>query len=178
MPLQVPKACSKLLCSWNGQLLALFLDNFNINEKKKGVMWGWERDIIHKEAIAFLVPISALNKCTFPNGHLTRAWLQLCSGFQPGCASRSPAVVLGTNAPQSFPLPCLEMHPQDDQNEGFPTTWHEWTPKTLVMGETLLHNKTYTHPITSSHWPAPVQTLTMWADACLSQDRGACVLGT
>lgn len=73
---------------------------------------------------------------------------------------QSPAVVLRIHLPWSFPVPRLEMHSkmQDDQNECFPITCHEWIPKILLMGEALLHSKISTYPIVSSHCPAPKQT--------------------
>lgn len=147
-----------------------------MRRRKKGIIWGWEWDIINTEAITCLASSSALNKRMFPNGHLTSAWLQLCSGFQSGCAGHSPGVVLKTHIPWSFPIPCLEMHPWDDQNEGFPITWHEWTPKILVMGETLLHNKIYTHPITSSQYQCKFSSYEQ--TRTYHRTRGACVLGT
>lgn len=48
----------------------------------------------------------------FPNGHLTSPWLQLCSGFQPGCVGHSPGAALRTHMPWSFCIPCLEMLPR------------------------------------------------------------------
>lgn len=73
---------------------------------------------------------------------------------------QSPAVVLRTHLPKSFPIPCLEMHPKtpDDQDECLPITRHERTPKILVMGEALLRSQISTCPIVSPHCPAPKQT--------------------
>lgn len=118
--------------------------------------------LTRKPSFPCFTSVSALNKGMFPNGHAMGVPLQLCSGSQAGCSGHwaKPCRVLRTHPPQSFPIPCLEMHPKmpDDQNECFPITWHEWTLKILVMGEALFHNKISAYSILSPHCPAPKQT--------------------
>lgn len=92
-------------------LLIFWTILMQMRRTKKGVIWGWKYDIIHKETVHHGIKVSIKWMYGF---EMLDGYCALT--FNQAVPDAVQEWYSGPLMPMCFPIPCLEMHPTDEQN--------------------------------------------------------------